>query len=217
MSALAPPSEPRLDPEAARVDQLAREILHEDHRAYDAEGIELVEHAGDGVSVTVVLKRRRPASDAGAVDSDVVNVTGKGVGLVDAFFNGVMLAWAEEFSSLKTIHISDFSVGTGFDGAQGRRSDALAHAILRLKNAHDVEYTFERQTASITRSCVQVVLDAVTFFINAERAYLQLQLALKDAAERRRSDLVARYREQLSTLVLATSYAEISEKFHKAE
>ncbi len=213
MSALTPPSEPRLDPEAARVDHLAREILHEQYRAYDVRRIEVVEALGDGVSVTVNLG----VKGQDGVDGGVVVVRGSGVGLVDAFFNGVMAAWADEFASLKTIHISDFSVATGFDGAKGRRSDALAHARLRLKNAHDVEYTFEHPTASITRSCVQVVLDAVVFFINAERAYVQLQLALKDATERRRSDLVARYREQMSTLVLATSYAEVSEKLHRAE
>jgi hypothetical protein len=54
----------------------------------------------------------------------------------------------------------------------------------------------------------------LTFFINAERAYVQLQLALKDASDRRRSDLVTRYRQQMSTLVAATSYAELSDK-HK--
>ena len=48
-------------------------------------------------------------------------------------------------------------------------------------------------------------------FINAERAWVQLQLAIKDATERRRSDLVQRYRQQMGTLVYATSYEALRE------
>lgn len=192
-----------LDPEFIRVDQLAREILHENYHSFDVEKLELEE---DPTRVTVKVKLRRQP------ENDIVMVEGQGVGLVDAFFNGVMKAWEDEFQSLKTISLSDFSIGSGFDGAKGRRFDALAVATLRVKNAHGVECAFERKTTSVTRSCLLVALDALTFFMNAERAYVQLQLAMKDANERRRSDLVARYRQQMSTLVLATSYASLSGK-----
>ena len=192
-----------LDPEFIRVDQLAREILHENYHSFDVEKLELEE---DPTRVTVKVKLRRQP------ENDIVMVEGQGVGLVDAFFNGVMKAWEDEFQSLKTISLSDVSIGSGFDGAKGRRFDALAVATLRVKNAHGVECAFERKTTSVTRSCRLVALDALTFFMNAERAYVQLQLAMKDAHERRRSDLVARYRQQMSTLVLATSYASLSGK-----
>jgi hypothetical protein len=198
-------TEPRLDPESARVDQLAREVLRDAYRTFALERLEVVEEPAH-VHVKVRL-RRRP-------EDDVVFVEGDGVGLVDAFFEGVLRAWASEFPSLKTIAVDDFLVSTGFDGARGRRSDALAVATLKMKNAHGVTCSFERGTTSVTRSCVLVSLDALTFFINAERAYVQLQLALKDASDRRRSDLVTRYRQQMSTLVAATSYAELSDK-HK--
>jgi len=195
--------EPRLDPESARVDQLAHEVLRDGYRTFSLERLELVE---EPTSVHVKVRLRRHP------ENDVVDVEGHGVGLVDAFFEGVLRAWAGEFPSLKTIALEDFSVSTGFDGARGRRSDALAVATLKMKNAHGVTCSFERGTASVTRSCLLVSLDALTFFINAERAYMQLQLALKDATERRRSDLVTRYRQQMSTLVAATSYAELSDR-----
>jgi hypothetical protein len=198
--------EPRLDPESARVDQLAHEVLRDAYRTFTLERLELVE---EPTSVHVKVRLRR------SPENDVVDVEGHGVGLVDAFFEGVLRAWAAEFPSLKTIALEDFLVSTGFDGARGRRSDALAVATLKMKNAHGVTCSFERGTTSVTRSCLLVSLDALTFFINAERAYVQLQLALKDATERRRSDLVTRYRQQMSTLVAATSYAELSDK-HRA-
>ena len=196
-----PPSFPQ-DAEVARVDQLAREILHESYRFFDVELLELTENADVTVKVTI---RRQP-------ENDVVVVEGHGVGLIDAFFDGAMKAWADEFPSLKGISVSDFRVGAGFDNARGRRSDALAVATLRVKNAHDIDFTFEQRTPSVTRSSVRVAMDALTFFINAERAWIQLTLAVQDATERRRSDLVARYRQQMSTLVNATSYSEVSEK-----
>lgn len=190
-----------VDRDAARVDALARDVLHERARDFDLLRVSVVDD--EAVAVTLNLLQRPEGTP--------VEITGTGVGLIDAFFNAMMGAWTEDTPSLKTITVSDFQLGSGFDQARGRRSDALAVATLRIKNGHGQEFTFERRTPSITRSSVRVALDAMTFFINAERAYVQLQLALKDATERRRSDLVVRYREQLSVLVHATSYAEVPE------
>jgi hypothetical protein len=194
--------EPGLDPDARRVDQLAREVLREGYLSYAVERLEVVEDHRVQVNARLV---RSPGGD-------VQEIRGDGVGLVDAFFDGVMKAWADEFPSLKTIAIADFHVGSGFDDAHGRRTDALAVARLQVVNSHGVTFTFERKSASVTRSSVRVVLDALTFFVNCERAYVQMQLAMKDAKERRRSDLVARFRDQMGVLVHATSYSEVIER-----
>lgn len=190
-----------LDAEAERVDRLSREILRESYRSFTVEEMELSEN--DVVKLRVKLKR--------LPEGDLQEVEGKGVGLIDAFFDGVMKAWSDEYPSLKTIVVADFKLGSGFDGAKGRRSDALAVATLRMRNGHENLFTFECKTPSVTRSSVRVALDALTFFINAERAWVQLQLAIKDATERRRSDLVQRYRQQMGTLVYATSYETLRE------
>ena len=195
-----------LDPEGQRVDTLARDILRENYVHFALEKVDMVEDK-DGVRAKAEMTR----SGAG----EMLTIDGSGVGLLDAFFDGVIKRFADEYPSLKTIAVSDFRVGTGFDEAQGRRSDALAIATLRIKNSEGVEFQFERRTPSVTRSSVRVALDALTFFINSERAYTQLHLALKDAKERRRSDLVERYRGQMSTLVTATSYSEVIEKLRR--
>ena len=196
------PPEKAVDAEVTRVDALAREVLHE--KARDFELLKLAVVDDEAVTVTVDLMRRP--------EGEPQQIVGVGVGLIDAFFNAMMVAWAQECPSLNTISVSDFQVASGFDHAKGRRSDALAVAKLRIRNSHGHEFAFERRTPSITRSSVHVALDAMTFFINAERAYVQLQLAMKDATERRRSDLVVRYQQQMSTLVQATSYSELVEK-----
>ena len=195
------PSHLSADADAARVDQLARDILHEGYKSFVVDELTLREN--DKVQLTVRLK----ASNDGAA----VVVDGEGVGLVDAFFDGAMKAWSSEYASLKTVVVVGFQLGAEKDGGKGRRSDADAVATLRMKNSHDQVFTFESRSPSVTRSSVRVALDAVSFFINAERAWVQLQLAIKDATERRRSDLVARYRGQMATLVLATSYEALKE------
>jgi hypothetical protein len=195
-----------LDPDARRVDDLAREILRDGYRSFEVERLEVVEE-------NRVAVRARLRSSAGDVTQEIV---GEGVGLVDAFFDGMLKAWAEEFPSLKTISIADFAIGSGFDGTRGRRSDALAVARLQVVNSHGVTFSFEQRTPSVTRSCIRVALDAVMFFVNSERAYVQLQVAMKDAKERRRSDLVARYRDQMGVLVQATSYSEVIERLRES-
>jgi len=169
------------------------------------ERIELQEDK-DGVQVRAELSR---------TGGDSVVVAGRGVGLIDAFMDGVMGRFADEYPSLRTIAISDFRVVAGFDAAHGRRTDALARASLRIRNSEGAEFQFERETPSVTRSSIRSALDALTFFINSERAYIQLHLALQDAKARRRSDLVERYRGQMSTLVAATSYSEVIERLRR--
>lgn len=190
-----------LDADAARVDQLAREILRDGYQSFVVD--ELTLHENEQVRVNIRLKR--------SPENDLVEIEGVGVGLVDAFFDGAMKAWSAEYASLKTVVVVGFQLGAEKDGGKGRRSDASAVATLRIKNSHEQEFTFESKSPSVTRSSVRVALDACTFFINAERAWVQLQLAIKDATERRRSDLVARYRAQMSTLVYATSYEALKE------
>jgi hypothetical protein len=203
---IPPTTELGLDADAQRVDQLAREILRDNYVHFHLERLELVEEEN---AVRVRARLVRPGT------SDAKDIEGQGVGVVDAFFDGVMARFAGEYPSLKTIAVSDFKMESGFDEAQGRRSDALAVAKLRVKNSEGVEFEFMRRTPSVTRSAVRAALDALTFFINSERAYVQLQLALQDAKERRRSDLVEKYRSQMGILVHATSYSDVIEKLRK--
>lgn len=201
-------SELGLDPEAKRVDGLAHEVLGDNYVSFRVESMEMTEDFEAGqVSLKAKLAR------LGAKDKN--DIEGSGVGLVDAFFDGVMKAFSTEYPSLKTLSISDFSLSSGFDGTRGRRSDAVAMATLRIRNSEGIEYAFSRGSPSVTRSSVQAALDALTFFINSERAYVQLHVALQDAKERRRSDLIERFRSQMSTLVAATSYSEVIENLRK--
>ena len=52
-------------------------------------------------------------------------------------------------------------------------------------------------------------LRSMEYFINSERAFVTMHHALRDAQERRRSDLVQRYTDTMATLVRNTSYSEV--------
>jgi hypothetical protein len=210
---MTPPSTPSpeelgLDENAATVDRLARDVLGNSYIYFEFDHVELKEEVSQGrVSFNCELIR------CGSGERNAIR--GQGVGMIDALFDGVILGFADEYPSLKTIAVSNFTIGSGFESAQGRKSDATAEAKLDVENSEGTIFHFHRASPSITRSSIRTVLDALTFFINSERAYVQLHLALKDAKERRRSDLVVRYRTQMSTLVRATSYSEVIERLQK--
>ena len=53
------------------------------------------------------------------------------------------------------------------------------------------------------------MLACVQYFVNAERAFLTLHNARRDAMARCREDLVARYTAEMAEVVESTSYAEV--------
>jgi hypothetical protein len=140
------------------------------------------------------------------------SIHGEGVGLVDAYFDGMIKFYEKDFCSLDSISIMDFSISSHVEHGSKRRSDAKVTALLRIKNSQDHEYTFECTSSSVSHSSLMVVQEAVAFFINAELAYTRLHRAIINAKERGRNDLVTRYQNQMGTLVNATSYEKLVEK-----
>lgn len=137
------------------------------------------------------------------------NIQASGVGLVDACFNAMINAYENKYLSLASISIADFVLNSHLEIGNQRKSDAYVTALLRIRNANGFEYNFQATSLSVSKSCVTVIQQCLAFFINAEEAFKKLHFALKDAQERSRSDLVERYKNQMSTLVNATSYENL--------
>lgn len=143
-------------------------------------------------------------------------IDGTGVGIVDAFFNGLVTLYSPEFPSLTTIRFSDFTIKGVLDtGGTTAGSESTAAVTLRVANSDGHEYLFEDSSPSMMRSSINVVLSAAEFFINSERAFIQVYRALQHAKEQNRPDSVARYTRQLTTLVEATSYSEVIEQIKR--
>jgi hypothetical protein len=140
-----------------------------------------------------------------------VEIEGRGVGLLDAFFEGLVAFFSKEYASLKSISVSDYQVNLGTEDSSlgGRNSDADATAIIRVCNSDEQEYVFAHKTPSVTYSSALAAINVANFFINSEMAYVRMHMAIKDAKERRRSDLVEKYRGKMAVLVHATSYSEV--------
>jgi hypothetical protein len=194
-----------LDGAAQKVDAVSREALGSNYIRLKTDHLDLDEDFANGTA-HVKAKLSQTSGDF----TKVVDIDGTGVGLIDALFDALMKSYAPEHTSLNGISIVDFQIGIRAQGAHGRRTDAQAVATLRVKNSDNYEYAFTHRTTSISQSSVAVVQDVICFFVNSERAYIQLYTALEDAKKRARPDLVERYKNQMATLVEATSYREVA-------
>ena len=145
-----------------------------------------------------------------------VEVEGKGVGAVDAIFNGLLDRYAREYQSLKTIQLVGFHVAADMETKKAQAGvDAVGRVTLEITNSEGRHFTFSDQSRSVTISIARAVIQNVQFFINAERAFLTLYNARRDALARGREDLVSRYTAELAQVVEATSYAEVIENIRK--
>ncbi len=153
-----------------------------------------------------------------AKTGDKKSIEGRGVGVVDAFFQGMVNLYSEKYPSLTTLRFSAFSVDADINsGRQSARSDSMANIVLRVANSEGREYEFSDSSPSLTRSVIRAVLRGVEFFINGERAFIDVYRALQHAREENRNDSVQSYTAQLATLVESTSYSEVIEQIKSEE
>ncbi|MBA3453349.1 MAG: hypothetical protein H0T42_09685 [Deltaproteobacteria bacterium] len=145
-----------------------------------------------------------------------VEVEGKGVGVVDAIFNGLLDRYAREYQSLKTIALIGFHVAADMETKKAQAGvDAVGRVTLEITNSEGRHFTFSDKSRSVTISIARAVIANVQYFINAERAFLTLYNARRDALARGREDLVSRYTAELAQVVESTSYAEVIENIRK--
>lgn len=140
----------------------------------------------------------------------VVEVRGEGVGAIDAIYAGLLDRYAREYQSLRTIQLTGFQVAADFDTKQRAAGvDAVGKVVLDVTNSEGTHFGFSDASRSVTSSAARAVLAMVQHFVNAERAFLMLYNARRDALARGREDLVSRYTAELSEVVESTSYAEV--------
>ncbi len=144
-------------------------------------------------------------------------IKGSGVGVVDAFFSGLVEFHSGDFPSLASIGFSKFTITADIGTGKGCRTDSSAEVSLRVMNSEGHEYEFNDSSPSITRSAIRATLKAISFFLNSERAFIIVYKALQHAREDNRPDSVKRYTRQLTTLVEATSYSETIEQIRSRE
>lgn len=183
---------------------LLREILGDGYQNLRVENVIYEENILENTS-------KISATVAPPGDAPPRKVEGKGVGIVDAFFSGLIEQFSGEYSSLKTIRFAGFSVTAMLDNDARRNavgSDAVGKASLTVENSAGHVFEFIASSVSITAAALQATLDAVEFFINSEMAFMTTHRALEDAKSRGRSDLAQTFGGRLAQLVRNTSYDE---------
>lgn len=145
-----------------------------------------------------------------------VEVEGRGVGLVDAIYAGLLERYAREYASLRSVRLASFELSADVGSRRaGAGVDALGTVTIDVLNSEDRRFSFSDSSRSLTGSTARAVLAVVEFFVNAERAFLLLHQARRDAIERGRDDLVTRYTAEMAEVVECTSYAEVIEAIRK--
>lgn len=145
-----------------------------------------------------------------------VDVEGKGVGLVDALYAGLLDRYAREYQSLKTIQLTGFELAADIGTKKAQAGvDAVGRVMLDVTNSEGRHFTFTDSSRSVTTSTARAVLAMVQYFVNAERAFLTLHNARRDALSRGREDLVARYTAEMAEVVESTSYADVIASIRK--
>jgi len=145
-----------------------------------------------------------------------IDVSGSGVGVVDAIFQGMLERYAREYQSLKSLQVTQFSVGADLQTKKAAPGvDAVGQVVLDIMNSEGRRFTFSDHSRSVTISIARAVLKVVQYFVNAERAFLTLHNARRDALARNREDLVSRYTAEMALVVESTSYAEVIANIRK--
>ena len=185
---------------------LIRRVLGSNYLSLSLSRLTIDEDPGSGASVKVIVNEGDQPS----------TVEGKGVGVVDALWSALLDRYAREYQSLKTIQLVSFHVGADMDTKKAQAGvDAVGRVTLDVTNSEGRHFTFSHQSRSITTSTACAVVACVQYFVNAERAFLTLHNARRDAMTRGREDLVARYTAEMAEVVEATSYAEVIANIRK--
>jgi hypothetical protein len=185
---------------------LIRRVLGSNYLQLSLVKLSIDEDPGSGASVKVNLTE----------GDQPVEVEGKGVGVVDALYAALLGRYAREYQSLNTIELAGFSVAADIGTKNDHAGvDAVGRVTLDVTNSEGRRFTFSDASRSVTQSTARAVLAAVQYFINAERAFLTLHNARRDALARGREDLVARYTAEMAEVVEATSYAEVIANIRK--
>lgn len=145
-----------------------------------------------------------------------VDVEGRGVGVIDGIYNALLARYAREYQSLKTIQLTGFHVAADIETKKAQAGvDAVGRVTLDVTNSEGRHFSFAHASRSVTSSSARAVLAMVQYFVNAERAFLTLYNARRDALARGREDLVSRYTAELAQVVESTSYAEVIANIRK--
>ncbi|MEZ4474620.1 MAG: hypothetical protein R3F60_28305 [bacterium] len=194
----------------AATEELIQRVLRDDYLALGVIHYQMTEEIGPSSQCRMVITLRHqngPPRD--------VTIEGEGVGFVDAAFHGLMGHYAKEFRSLETIRFTGFEVHGQMHTSSQHGLDAEGEVRLTVNNSEGRAFQFSQKGRSTVAVTLQVVVQAIEYFVNSERAFIRVHRALVDARQRDRADLIQTYTAQLAELVNTTSYTDVIEQIRR--
>ncbi|MFT7582896.1 MAG: hypothetical protein ACI9MR_004581 [Myxococcota bacterium] len=188
------------------LDSLTREVLAGDYVQLAITKYTLTEDIADGTAWIVCQLVEVGKGPLCAVE-------GKGVGFVDALFDGLKSGLMPNYPSLGHIHFVDFRIHGEFERRGSGASTKVPSTVkLSMENSDGRAFEFTETSASISASSVNTVIRGVEHFVNAELAVLRVLDWIDDARRRSRPDLAETYTQRLAELVKNASYSETIER-----
>lgn len=188
---------------------LMKEILQDDYLHLSVHSYTLNEDLDQGsVDISCRLSDQQDNS---------FEVTGGGVGVIDALFDGLKSRMGDDYPSLESIRFSQFSIEglISSDDSPDAATRAEAVATVGILNSEDKEFQFEAKAPSVSRAGIEATIQAAEYFVNSERTYVKLHEILEHYRSEGRTDLVEKYTDLMSKVVENTSYSEVVEQIRK--
>ena len=144
------------------------------------------------------------------VNGENVEVSGDGVGLVDAGFNTLVNHFSKHYPSLATIELSDLYFQIDTKGEQSVNLKSKTLMKLEFSNFRKNKTFFENRTTSIGFTAISVLIKAIEFYINSELLFKRIRFLIKDAEDRSRYDVASKFKYILSKVVEVTNYQDVT-------
>jgi hypothetical protein len=193
-----------MDPKQEKMIALMREILQDDYIELAVERYTHEEDLESGASqITCKLQ---------GINGEPTTIEGKGVGLIDALFNGLRDRLASDYPSLTSISFSQFDIEGLISSELESSSESMAQATVGIRNSEGQEFIFKSTAPSVSRAGIEASLLAAAYFVNSEKTYVRLHEILEHYRSDGRMDLVEKYTELMSRVVENTSYSEVVER-----
>ena len=184
--------------------QMMRDILQENYLSLSLKRFRIEERGDEPSQVLAQIERSdRPMN---------LSIEGAGQGAIHAFFMALRDLLSGEFPSVSAIHFTATRAESVPNSDRSHPTDAEAEVYVTFTNSYKDELEFRNRSRSLMRATLDCIVDAVEYFVNSEKAYIQIYRALEHYRSQGRVDLIDKYTSMLSSMVRNTSYTDVIER-----
>ena len=137
--------------------------------------------------------------------SPQVTVSSSGVGIVDSAFQGLKAHLQGDYNSVRKISLESFSVFTTTSSG----TNSLVTIVAELGNSHNRIVPFRASNVCLSRAAFFCLASAFEYYVNCEETFRALQVLIREADNRGRSDISQEYVSKIIKIVGVSSYEEI--------